>query len=78
MQHHRLSAVIASIAGMADDSDKNLKHNDEEQLQRLLDSMGQESAAAPRPPKKSRAKAPRGRRAPHHDLKKRRSQTKAQ
>ena len=52
MQHHRLSAVIASIAGMADDSDKNLKHNDEEQLQRLLDSMGQESAAAPRPPKK--------------------------
>ena len=52
MQHHRLSAVIASIAGMADECDKNLKHNDEEQLQRLLDSMGQESAAAPRPPKK--------------------------
>ena len=52
MQHHRLSAVIASIAAMADDSDKNLAHNDEAQLQRLLDSMGQESAAAPRPPKK--------------------------
>ena len=60
MQHHRLSAVIASIAGMADDSDKNLKHNDEEQLQRLLDSMGQESAAAPRPPKKKSSKGSAG------------------
>ena len=53
MQHHRRATVIASIAAMADDSDKNLAHNDEAQLQRLLDSMGQESAAAPRPPKKS-------------------------
>jgi hypothetical protein len=53
--------VIASIATMADDSDKNLKHNDEEQLQRLLDSMGQEKksskseSAAPRPEKKKKS-----------------------
>ena len=70
MQHHRRATVIASIAAMADDSDGNLAHNDEAQLQRLLDSMGQESAA---PTKRSRAKT----RAQHHDLKKRRSPTKA-
>ena len=56
MQHHRRAPVIASIAAMADDSDGNLAHNDEAQLQRLLDSMGQESAAAPRPTKKKSSK----------------------
>ena len=60
MQHHRRATVIASIAAMADDSDKNLAHNDEAQLQRLLDSMGQESAAAPRPPKKKSSKGSAG------------------
>ena len=60
MQHHRRAPVIASIAAMADDSDKNLAHNDEAQLQRLLDSMGQESAAAPRPPKKKSSKGSAG------------------
>ena len=40
---------------MADD-DGNLAHDDEAQLQRLLDSMGQESAAAPRPTKKKSSK----------------------
>ena len=60
MQHHRRAPVIASIAAMADDSDKNLAHNAEAQLQRLLDSMGQERAAAPRPPKKKSSKGSAG------------------
>ena len=66
MQHHRLSAVIASIAAMADDSDKNIKHDDEAQLQRLLDSMAtaptkkkssKSESAAPQPTKREEGSA---------------------